>query len=39
MPAYDELELEVIEGGFCPYCGACTGIGGCIAFHRNYRPG
>ncbi len=24
MPAYEELESEVIEGGLCTYCGACV---------------
>ncbi|MHC1611577.1 MAG: coenzyme F420 hydrogenase/dehydrogenase beta subunit N-terminal domain-containing protein [Candidatus Methanospirareceae archaeon] len=37
MPAYDELESEVIEGGLCTYCGAC--VASCPLGHLKWIDG
>ncbi len=37
MPAYDELESEVIEGGLCTYCGAC--VASCPLHHLKWIDG
>lgn len=37
MPAYDELESEVIEEGFCTYCGAC--VASCPLYHLKWIDG
>ena len=37
MPAYEELESEVIEDGLCTYCGAC--VAACPLFHLKWLEG
>lgn len=37
MPAYEELESEVIEEGRCTYCGAC--VSACPLFHLKWIDG
>lgn len=37
MPAYEELELDVIEGGLCTYCGAC--VASCPLWHLKWIDG
>ncbi|RCV63904.1 coenzyme F420 hydrogenase subunit beta [Methanophagales archaeon] len=37
MPAYEELESEVIEKGLCTYCGAC--IASCPLFYLRWIDG
>jgi len=37
MPAYEELESEVIAGGLCTYCGAC--VAACPLFHLKWIDG
>ena len=37
MPAYEELEAEVIEGGLCTFCGAC--VASCPLHHLKWIEG
>ena len=36
MPAYDELETEIMEGGLCTYCGAC--VASCLSYYGMVPP-
>lgn len=37
MPAYDELESEIVERGLCTYCGAC--VTSCPLYHLKWIDG